>query len=136
MFLKCSHPHPASPKFTEQNYYADSKLFIVNLGEVLREAGGGGKLPPFRDAQSMFFRQPCLTDALLHLSDIVNGTAGLPCFGGAIVNGIRRAWVAVTWLAHRTRVGDQPRLQLDRFSHLDLLKIDAVGFLVELEHTL
>jgi hypothetical protein len=103
----------------------------TDLADYLVERG-----VPFREAHGMFFGQPRLTDALLHLGDVVFHAARLPGMGFGVENGVRGARVAVARLADRTGVQDRPSVQLERFSHARRFQADAVALFIQQEHAL
>src|SRR5215207_3137182 len=71
-------------------------------------------LPALSDPHCMLLRQTCFADALLYFRNVIFGARRVPRFGGAIVNGIRGARVAVARLTNGARIDDQSWFKVHR----------------------
>src|SRR5215207_4515866 len=84
--------------------------------EFQPENGGGRRrrwgLPALSDPHCMLLRQTCFADSLLYFRNVIFSARRIPRLGGAIVNSIRGARVAVARLTNRARVNDQSWFQV------------------------
>src|SRR5687768_17838071 len=108
--------------------------------EFKSENGGGLRrrvgLPALSNPHCMLLRQTRFADALLYFRNVIFRARRIPRLGGAIVNGIGGARVAVARLPNGARVDDQPWFQVHRRANSQLFQIYAVGFLIKMEHAL